>query len=1013
MKHQVKMIANLNIRDQGTQTLLGSLIRDRQGGEPTADPDIREMVQDYRENLGRKGRSRQQQMEEVKEKHPYSVDGLSDEDLERITMRLQAKSDGEEQSNDTSSSIFTPEDETKFSRYRHHQYVRRWGLFSEAEGIDEEWFIAAPPVLSEDDPEYLCSMCRHIDFNALFTKRGLVGNLQPGPTRIGLYALGRVLKSENCSFCSLLRRKIANDKLLPDEPTDMFEGETIHLNVIDDGPGYAPKLEVELEGYVRGQSNIRFVLQKFDDTGATPLRGLPVRQEEADMERLRGWLRTCEETHAAPGQRQHLHQSLGNKLTTLRVIDTAENRVCELDRPDRYACLSYVWGKSDQTQYTAATKEALEAPQGLMEESVNLPQTIRDSMEVTRQMGLRYLWIDALCIRQDDAEDKAKVISQMCVIYGNAVLTIVAATNSDPSDGLAGVTSVPRSQSQIVERLQGVTVGVAFHDARKPYSEIENSVWNSRAWTFQERLLSQRAVFFTDSQMTFSCPHAATLFEDTVPVPDAGYRPAPINDQTKYTSRMNDLVIHVWSDPTQVAYPNKAFITDYGTMVWKAADPDGPDGVSAEAAPIYESGEAPSTDSTGPLQLEAQTLWDVYRQAVNNYTKRKMTWDADAVNAFSGIEELIRRGTNTKFWHGMPEFAFDQALLWQPREPLKRRKEGDAPLFPSWAWCAWEGHSSYRGRGWYNALSHPPISVVRWLGKLDKQKEIERLRSIEGAPPEEVEAAIQHMSSNLLLSDRDHDALWRLDHHHDGWETRRNEAKNEHFYTHAAYPGILFSYPISLPGQEITERPLDDDLLAFMARVVPVRFCDIIVEGHVQEALQHDYLQIGVNDEKRSANYRPPWRRIIYHQGYRAGFLSLNVPFEEIEFDAGDRYSLVAMSRDSLPGIPPPSQGWEMYWRVEPGMLQEYLHREEWRSEQCLIPLPQTDSTPDTGPCNENGDPFWDGGRFGEAQKIDIYNVLLLRNQGQPSRSERIGVGKMSYRAFHHAQPKVDIVIIK
>jgi hypothetical protein len=119
------------------------------------------------------------------------------------------------------------------------------------------------------------------------------------------------------------------------------------------------------------------------------------------------------------------------------------------------------------------------------------------------------------------------------------------------------------------------------------------------------------------------------------------------------------------------------------------------------------------------------------------------------------------------------------------------------------------------------------------------------------------------------------------------------------------------------------------------------------------------------------------------------------------------------MSRDSLPSIQPPGEGWDMYWRVEPRMLQEYLHSEEWRSEQSEIFLPQTDAIPDTSPCNENGDPFWDEGRFGGARRVDVYNVLLLRNLGQPSRSERIGVGKMSYQAFHHTQPKVDVVIIK
>ncbi|KXX74204.1 Heterokaryon incompatibility protein 6, OR allele [Madurella mycetomatis] len=1008
MIHQVKHIVSLGIRDHGTQTIIQNIMRERDGGEEIADPDVRAMVKDYSERTGTVGKSRLQDVDEAKEKHPYSVDGLLDDHIERITIRIPTKSDGDDERDDGSSSVFTPEDE-KFRRYRHHQYVRRWGLFEVSDGLDEEWFIADPPVLSEDDPEFLCDMCRHIDFNILFTKRGLVGNVQPGPTRIALYALGKVLRSGNCSFCSLLRRKIANDKLLPDFPVERLEGETFYLNVIDDGPGYALKLEVEFESYMRGKSSNRVVLQRIDETGTEPLRLLPVRQEEANLERLRRWLRTCEDTHAASPEERGDSMT----LTSLRVIDTVENRVCEIELSMRYACLSYVWGTGGQAQYTGATKEVMEAPQGLLDDSIDLPRTIRDSIEVTRRIGLRYLWIDALCILQDDSEDKAKVISQMHAIYGNAVLTIVAATNSSPSEGLAGAGSVPRSQSQIVEKLQGMTVGVAFHDARKPHAEVENSVWNSRAWTFQEHFLSRRVVFFTDSQMTFTCPHAVTRFEDTVPVADVGYRPTPINDETKYTSRMNELIIRVWSDPTQAAHANKAFITDYGTMVWRAADPNSPDGVSAAAAPIYEFGEAPSTDSTGPLQLREQTLWDVYRRAVSNYTKRKMTWGSDAVNAFSGIAELIRRGTNTKFWYGMPEFAFDRALLWHPQEPLKRRRNEDGvPLFPSWAWCAWEGHSSYRGRGFYNAVYHSPTPVVQWLEQLDKQAEIERIMSIKGALPEQVEQTIRYIRTNLLLSNRNPYALWHIDNPDDGWRVQRNEATNEHFYTHAAYPGIRFNYPISLPSEEIPELPLENNLLAFIARSVPVRFCDMAVEGHVKEAMQHDYLQVGLNDEKRSANYRPPWRRIIYHQGYRAGFLSLNVPFEEIDPHAEDLYSLVAVSRDSLPSIAPPNEGWDMYWRFEPRTLQHNIFKEEWCDDKFSLPPPNADVAPDTGPYNENGDPFWDTERFRDAARFDVYNVLLLRKHGTPVRGERIGVGKMMYHAFHHAQPRAKTIII-
>lgn len=82
-----------------------------------------------------------------------------------------------------------------------------WGFSSEAAGADKEWFTLSPTVVPEDDPEYLRNMCRHIDSSVFFSNRGLLGKLMLGPTSIGLFALGEVMRSERCSLYALLRRK--------------------------------------------------------------------------------------------------------------------------------------------------------------------------------------------------------------------------------------------------------------------------------------------------------------------------------------------------------------------------------------------------------------------------------------------------------------------------------------------------------------------------------------------------------------------------------------------------------------------------------------------------------------------------------------------------------------------------------------------------------------------------------------------------------------------------------------
>ena len=222
MKHQLKAIEIQGITNQSTKTTIETAIESRKregnGRDHIKDPDVRAMVQDLHHYSVRRGNEMIQQHDQLAELAEQvkidDVNGMTDEEMERIIIRLVENEDGK------GPAPYTGEDrkptkgkEKEFEQYRHHQFVKRWGLFSESEGADEEWFIPSPTVLPEDDPEYLCDMCRHIDFDLLFSKRGLPGNLTAGPTSIGLWALGKVMRSERCSFCTLLRRKIQEDGL--------------------------------------------------------------------------------------------------------------------------------------------------------------------------------------------------------------------------------------------------------------------------------------------------------------------------------------------------------------------------------------------------------------------------------------------------------------------------------------------------------------------------------------------------------------------------------------------------------------------------------------------------------------------------------------------------------------------------------------------------------------------------------------------------------------------------------
>jgi hypothetical protein len=119
----------------------------------------------------------------------------------------------------------------------------------------------------------------------------------------------------------------------------------------------------------------------------------------------------------------------------------------------RYVCLSYVWGGSDQFMTRLNNLAQLRRPGSI--DAANVAQTIRHAITAVELLKERprYLWVDALCIVQDDGQLKQQEINNMSGIYANAYLTMVAETgqNADAGPaGLPGVSTMGRDLSQRV-----------------------------------------------------------------------------------------------------------------------------------------------------------------------------------------------------------------------------------------------------------------------------------------------------------------------------------------------------------------------------------------------------------------------------------------------------------------------------------------------------------------------------------------------------------------------------------
>lgn len=111
-----------------------------------------------------------------------------------------------------------------------------------------------------------------------------------------------------------------------------------------------------------------------------------------------------------------------------------ENDMCRIimvEEEIQYAALSYYWGERPQKTLTTTTICKLQS--GVRPSYFS--KSIHDAMRVVAELGLEYLWVDAVCILQHDTEDMVEEITKMGDIYQGASFTIAASTALGSNEG--------------------------------------------------------------------------------------------------------------------------------------------------------------------------------------------------------------------------------------------------------------------------------------------------------------------------------------------------------------------------------------------------------------------------------------------------------------------------------------------------------------------------------------------------------------------------------------------------
>lgn len=268
-----------------------------------------------------------------------------------------------------------------------------------------------------------------------------------------------------------------------------------------------------------------------------------------DVGLLQSWMQTCKEWHGGKCEVQDRHMFIPRGF---RAIDTY--KLCVVDFADSsdypFAALSYTWGKSSSAKELQLEKANLEnlKQDGSLDNREGIPDLILDAIRLCADLGQRYLWVDRLCIIQDDSFSKHSQIQAMDRIYHLAEFTIVAAVPNMPGLGLPGVKNRPRKSSlwNHTQRFHSKTRLVVDNFDHT----VVSSNWNSRGWTFQERILSRRRIYITEFQMYFQCGSFSR--QEEIGDIAAALNPSRFNSLPHYLQVISDYTSRNLSFPSDI-----------------------------------------------------------------------------------------------------------------------------------------------------------------------------------------------------------------------------------------------------------------------------------------------------------------------------------------------------------------------------------------------------------------------------------------------------------------------------
>jgi hypothetical protein len=380
------------------------------------------------------------------------------------------------------------------------------------------------------------------------------------------------------------------------------------------------------------------------------------RLSDENVSKIRDWIKNCDENHdrCSLDSMQLDSKEADAAMTFLpaRLIDVGDG----LNQPrlvltstlwprtpqgeaTKYMALSYCWGILDGTSKLLTTTHDTIRSRIENIEVGAMPLAFQDAIAVARKLTIQYIWIDSLCILQDDARDWQTESSKMAEIFSNAYLTLIAAAGSGCNDsflisrGLPGPScAIPLKMNHELNVEGEFSLRFRQHHGRgDKMGDIRGSRWITRGWTFQEERLARRALIFGSSKFFLDCRSLERS-----------------QDSDRYQSR--------------------------------------PAWVASATGNLGED-RVPEPESTATAQV-----WDDWQTLCSHYSYRELTFPKDKLPAFSGMASRFAKKVHSQYLAGLWRQNLMHDLFWTPVTIMTKPSNYRSP---SWSWASLDGRINW------------------------------------------------------------------------------------------------------------------------------------------------------------------------------------------------------------------------------------------------------------------------------------------------------------------------------